>query len=69
MSFLRTLRFFVALPMAVLSAGAASAALEVGETAPDFTLPATDGTQTALSSYRGEKTVVLAFFPKAFTAG
>jgi peroxiredoxin len=43
--------------------------LKVGEVAPDFTLPATDGTKVTLSSFRGKKTVVLAFFPAAFTGG
>jgi len=42
--------------------------LKVGDTAPDFTLPASDGTTYSLSKLRG-KTVVLAWFPKAFTAG
>ena len=54
---------------AALSAGAASAALEVGDAAPDFTLPGSDGNESTLSSYAGEKNVVLAFFPKAFTGG
>jgi peroxiredoxin Q/BCP len=42
--------------------------LKVGDTAPDFTLPASDGKTYSLSKLRG-KTVVLAWFPKAFTAG
>lgn len=54
---------------AMVTAGAASAALEVGDTAPDFTLPGSDGGETTLSAYAGEKNVVLAFFPKAFTGG
>ena len=53
---------------ALASAGAASAALGVGDMAPDFTLPGSDG-ETTLSSFRGEQNVVLAFFPKAFTGG
>ncbi|MBI1746389.1 MAG: redoxin domain-containing protein [Acidobacteria bacterium] len=40
--------------------------LKVGDEAPDFTLPSTQGS-IALSSYRGKKNVVLAFFPAAFT--
>ncbi len=40
--------------------------LKVGDEAPDFTLPSTQGPIT-LSSYRGKKNVVLAFFPAAFT--
>lgn len=54
---------------ALATAGAASAALEVGDKAPDFTLPGSDGTTISLSSVLGEKNVVLAFFPKAFTGG
>jgi peroxiredoxin len=42
--------------------------LKVGDVAPDFTLPASDGKTYSLSKLRG-KTVVLAWFPKAFTAG
>ena len=43
--------------------------LKVGDTAPDFTLPSTDGKDVKLSDFRGKKTVVLAFFPAAFTGG
>jgi thioredoxin-dependent peroxiredoxin len=42
--------------------------LKVGDVAPDFTLPASDGQTYSLSKLRG-KTVVLAWFPKAFTGG
>lgn len=38
-----------------------------GESAPDFTLASTAGTQVTLSSFRGETNVLLAFFPLAFT--
>ena len=43
--------------------------LKVGDTAPDFTLPSTQGGQVKLSDFRGKKNVVLAFFPAAFTGG
>jgi cytochrome oxidase Cu insertion factor (SCO1/SenC/PrrC family) len=43
--------------------------LEVGDPAPDFSLPGTDGKQYSLSTYRGRQTVVLAWFAKAFTEG
>jgi peroxiredoxin Q/BCP len=42
--------------------------LKVGDPAPDFTLQASDGKTYTLSKLRG-KSVVLAWFPKAFTAG
>lgn len=43
--------------------------LGTGEIAPDFSLPASNGKTVKLADYRGKKTVVLAFFPKAFTGG
>lgn len=52
----------------VLVASSAGA-LEVGDMAPDFTLPATDGKTYTLSEFRGKQAVVLAWFPKAYTRG
>jgi peroxiredoxin len=43
--------------------------LKVGDMAPDFTLPSTTGEKVTLSSFRGKNSVVLAFFPAAFTGG
>jgi len=43
--------------------------LKVGDLAPDFSLPSTTGQQIKLSDYRGQKSVILAFFPAAFTGG
>ena len=43
--------------------------LKEGDMAPDFTLPSTQGGKVTLSSFRGKNTVVLAFFPAAFTGG
>jgi peroxiredoxin len=42
--------------------------LKVGDTAPAFALQGSDGKVHKLSDYKG-KTVVLAWFPKAFTGG
>lgn len=41
--------------------------LKAGDEAPDFTLAATDGAKYTLSQFRGQKNVVLAFFPFAFS--
>jgi peroxiredoxin len=43
--------------------------LKVGDMAPDFELPSTQGGKVKLSDFRGKKTVVVAFFPAAFTGG
>ena len=42
--------------------------ISVGSRAPDFALQGSDGKIHKLSDYKG-KTVVLAWFPKAFTPG
>ena len=42
--------------------------LKVGDPAPEFSMPGTDGKTHKLSDYKG-RTVVLAWFPKAFTGG
>lgn len=55
---------------AAAGAGRLSAApLGVGDMAPDFELPGSNGKTEKLSSYRGKSTVVAAFYPKAFTGG
>ena len=46
-----------------------TAELKVGDQAPDFTLQATDGKTYTLSKDLKGRWVVLAWFPKAFTAG
>lgn len=46
-----------------------SSTLKVGDKAPDFTLPSTQGGSVHLADYLGKGTVVLAFFPAAFTGG
>jgi hypothetical protein len=45
-----------------------SAVLNVGDRAPEFKLPGSDGKVHSLAGSKG-KTVVLAWFPKAFTGG
>ena len=46
----------------------AAAELAVGDPAPEFNLQGSDGKTHRLSDYRGT-TVVLAWYPKAFTGG
>ncbi len=46
-----------------------SAALKVGDRAPDFSLPDTDGKPVKLSALLERGPVILAFFVKAFTPG
>jgi len=66
----RTLPFALA-ACALLAAtvGAQQGDLKVGDAAPDFTLQATDGKTYSLSKDLKGQWVVLAWFPKAFTAG
>lgn len=40
----------------------------IGSEAPDFTLPSTSGSDVNLSSFRDRSSVLLAFFPLAFTS-
>src|SRR5215204_5636161 len=40
-----------------------------GDIAPDFSLAASDGRTYRLADFRGRSTVVIAWFPKAFTSG
>lgn len=43
--------------------------LQVGDPAPDFELMGSDGNTYTLSQFKGQKSVAIAFFPKAFTPG
>jgi peroxiredoxin Q/BCP len=64
------LRFMSGILIAVgmLVSSAAAQDLKVGDQAPNFTLPGTDGKMYSLPQLKGHW-VVLAWFPKAFTAG
>jgi thioredoxin-dependent peroxiredoxin len=54
---------------AFLAAQGPAASPKVGDQAPDFTLQGSDGKTHSLADYRGKQAVVIAWFPKAFTAG
>jgi hypothetical protein len=43
--------------------------LKVGDQAPAFSAPGSDGKTHTLAESRGKQAVVLAWFPKAFTGG
>lgn len=46
-----------------------TAALQVGDQAPDFLLEATDGKTYSLSQFRDKEAVVIAWYPMAYTRG
>jgi thioredoxin-dependent peroxiredoxin len=54
--------------MTMAMAAVLTAAIAPGAKAPSFTLESSTGKKVALSDYKGQ-TLVLAFFPKAFTGG
>ena len=66
---IRNRALLTALVVAILVMPATAAALEIGDQAPGFELPGSDGATHRLADYLGERPVVLAFFPKAFTGG
>ena len=43
--------------------------LKVGDVAPAFSAPGSDGKTHTLAESKGKQAVVLAWFPKAFTGG
>ena len=43
--------------------------VEVGQSAPDFTLPDHNGEKVSLGQYNGQKNVVLSFHIASFTGG
>ena len=56
---------FVSVALLFFSVGDVRA-LNVGDKAPDFTLPSTTGEKISLSQFRGKKPVVLFFYIFAF---
>ena len=58
-----------ALLAGLLSAGSANGELKVGDMAPPFELPGSDGKTHCLTDYLDKCPVVLIWFPLAFTGG
>ena len=52
----------------LLGTARVSLALEVGDKAPDFTLPSTTGGKISLSQFRGKKLVLVEFYVADFGA-
>jgi hypothetical protein len=52
---------------ALLGSARASSALDVGDKAPDFSLPATTGGKISLSQFRGKKLVLIEFYGADFS--
>ena len=59
----------VAFPLAFGFASLAQAEVKVGDEAPDFTMPGSDGKTYKLSDFKGKQAVVVAWYPRAFTGG
>lgn len=55
--------------MGILTGLLAGAAPKAGALAPDFTVTDTDGNKITLSEQVKQGTVIVAFFPRAFTPG
>jgi len=52
--------------LSILASVRPAVALDAGETAPDFRLPSTFGSDISLSEYRGKKWVLLEFYAADF---
>ncbi len=62
---LRTLLSLMVLLVSLLLASSAPA-VDVGEQAPDFTLPSTTGDKISLSQFKGKKHVLIEFYSEDF---
>jgi peroxiredoxin Q/BCP len=52
-----------------LVASSSGISLEIGDIAPDFSLPASDGKTYSLDHFKGKQAIVIAWYPMAFTRG
>ena len=64
---LPSLMVFGLLLVGVLAGASVATALEVGERAPDFTLPSTTGKEISLSQFRGTQAVLIEFYGQDFS--
>ena len=69
MKLLGILFIAASLSSSLLAQATGSTTLKIGDRPPDFTLASTDGGKVHLADFVGKSTVVLAFFPAAFTGG
>lgn len=71
MSLRSFLKFGLGIASAAWSGGGSgpNTDLKVGDLAPPFSLPGSDGETYRLADYTGKRPVVLAWFPKAYTSG
>jgi len=65
---MRSLLLLGMLLAGLLIVASVATALEVGDKAPDFTLPSTTGGKISLSQFRGKKHVLLEFYIADFGA-
>jgi peroxiredoxin Q/BCP len=65
---MKALLLVACLALLLAPAMALAADLKVGDAAPAFSLPGSDGKTHTLADYAGQA-VVVAWFPKAFTGG
>jgi len=65
----RAAALVVAACTTLLTFTAQASDLQVGDPAPDFTLPASDGKIYSLADFSDRQAVIIAWFPRAFTSG
>jgi hypothetical protein len=63
---MRHLLLLLSLLSGLLFSVPSAAALDVGDKAPDFTLPSTTGEPISLQQFRGKKHLLIEFYVRAF---
>jgi hypothetical protein len=63
---IKSLFLFGVLMAGVLAAAGRAVAIEIGDKAPDFTLPSTIGKDISLSEFLGKKYVLIEFYSADF---